>query len=360
MTTEHYSFTAIRGKQGNHEYYITHCPLRLVPRLFVFDEPEVPEALRRARSVSNARVSELVDYLTSQPSDYVLPPLIAAIDCAVLFEPLAESMPDIGRLQIPLTARMLIHDGQHRRAAIQRTIEDEAGFATSNDTVPVMLFIDPHLQRSPRLFDDLNQTRVRPTRSQRVLTDQDSPLANLVRQLVDELPLFQGLIELEKTTISNRSTALFTLNAVYQATQALLGLAKHDPITPAQETTAHQFWLVLGHVIPEWQQVINRELSSFDLRQNYVHGHGVTLLAIGIAGQALIQEYPDDWEDRLQALGRVNWSRENTDLWEGRAMIHGKMSKAQDSIKLTANTIKQLLGVELTEEEQERERKLGS
>jgi hypothetical protein len=60
----------------------------------------------------------------------------------------------------------------------------------------------------------------------------------------------------------------------------------------------------------------------------------------------------NNWVDRLQSLADVDWSQQNTALWEGRAMIRGKMSKAQDSIKLTANAIKQLLELARTEESQ--------
>ena len=37
-----YVFPAIRGIQAGHEYYVTMCPLRLIPRLFLFDEEELP------------------------------------------------------------------------------------------------------------------------------------------------------------------------------------------------------------------------------------------------------------------------------------------------------------------------------
>lgn len=363
MTTEYYSFAAIRGKQGNYENYVIHCPLRLVPRLFVFDGPELPDELRFGRTVkvNTTRVSELVYYLSMHPNDYVLPPLVATIDCAVTFEPFSRSIPDIGQMKIPLTARLVLHDGQHRQVAIQQVIEEEFWqMTTSNDTIPVMLFIDPQLKRSHRIFADLNQTRVRPSKSQRILNDHDSPLADLVRQLVDETPLFYKLTELEKTTISNRSTALFTLNAVYQATQALLGVTRRGRISADQTTFAMKFWREAGEAIPEWEKVIECEMLSYDLRQNYVHGHGVTLLAIGMVGNTLIQMYPLTWVDYVRALGRIDWSRENTKLWEGRAMVRGKMSKAQDSIKLTANAIKQELGIALTADELELEQTLLS
>ncbi|HDQ71127.1 MAG TPA: DNA sulfur modification protein DndB [Chloroflexi bacterium] len=350
VTVGYYSFIAIHGRQGKHDYYLTQCPLRLVPRLFLFDELEVPALLRQVRTLKAARVKEIARYLIMQSDSYVLSPLVAAVDCEIIFDPLVNESPEIGQLQIPFTARLVIHDGQHRRAAIQQALIENP--ALENDTVPVMLVLDPDLKRSPRLYTDLNQTQLKRNLSQRVLHDHDSPLAALVRQLVEEVALFKGLTELEKTTISNRSTALFTLSAVYQATRALLGIRRRDPIDSTQASTAHQFWQELGEIITEWRQVIQGEVTTDQLRREFVHVHSVTLLAIGMVGYELIQTYPDDWANRLPVLDDLDWSRENTSLWEGRAIVRGRMSKARDSILLTVNVLKHTLGLPLTEMEQ--------
>lgn len=354
----YYSFIAVHGRQGEHDYYLAQCPLRLVPRLFLFDELEVPALLRQVRSLKAARVKEIARYLIMQSDSYVLSPLVAAVDCKIIFDPLTNESPEIGRLQIPLTARLVIHDGQHRRAAIQQALTENP--ALENDTVPVMLLLDPGLKRSQRLYTDLNQTRLKRNLSQRVLHDHDSPLAALVRQLVEEVSLFKGLTELEKTTISNRSTALFTLSAVYQATRALLGIGRRDPIDPTQASLARQFWQELGEVITEWRQAIQSEIATAQLRKEFVHVHSVTLLAIGIVGHELLQTCPDDWAERLRVLDKLDWSRENTALWEGRATVRGRMSKARDSVLLTVNALKQTLGLPLTEMEQALEQRFAN
>jgi len=84
----------------------------------------------------------------------------------------------------------------------------------------------------------------------------------------------------------------------------------------------------------------------------------VTLIAIGQAAHDLLTRYPDDWRDRLHRLATIDWSRANTDLWEGRAMVRGKMSKAHDSIALSTIAIKRALGLELAEKEAELESRL--
>lgn len=358
MSSGNISFAAIEGRQGTHRYYLIQCPLRLIPRLFLFDEGEVPSQLRRSRSLSSAKVADIAQYLASQPESYVLAPLVASVDEEVTFEPLDADHAQIGRIHIPLVARLVIHDGQHRRAAIQQLLTTQV--ALNTDTIAVMIIPDAMLARSERLFDDLNHLQPQRSRSKRVLHD-NSDLAALVRRLVDDIPLFRQRVELEKTTISNRSTALFTLSGVYQATQALLGLTKNAAVEPEHIELAQDFWEDLGKIIPEWRQIIQHEMTSSYLRQHYVHSHTVTLIAIGQAGHELIACRPGDWREQLYQLVSIDWSRDNTDLWEGRAMVRGKMSKAHDSIALSTIAIKRALRLDLAEKEIELEsRLLGS
>lgn len=93
-------------------------------------------------------------------------------------------------------------------------------------------------------------------------------------------------------------------------------------------------------------------MKASELRKNYIHAHGVALLTVGRAGHTLVETSPDDWPERLSALGSIDWSRNNTGLWEGRAMVRGRMSKGRDSVRLTANVLEQTLGLPLTEKEQ--------
>ena len=79
-----------------------------------------------------------------------------------------------------------------------------------------------------------------------------------------------------------------------------------------------------------------------------------------MAGQDLVKSYPEAWSERLRVLEKVDWSKENTNLWEGRAMVRGKMSKTHDSVKLTAIAIKRMFGLELSKQDQALEQRLLS
>jgi hypothetical protein len=237
---------------------------------------------------------------------------------------------------------MFVQDGQHRRAAIEQLLTDAPSL--HDNTIAVMLFPDPMLDRSPAIFSALNQQYVQRNASRRVAHDPVRPLASVARRITEEALIFQGRVDYERTTIFNRALAMFTMNAVFQATQALLEVGEQAEISDEQAELALRFWTVLGEIIPEWRQVIAGETSPAALRPHFVHVHSVTLLAIGCAGATLAAAYPRDWQTKLAAWAALDWSRRNP-AWEGRAMLQGRMSKKHTSIQLTANFLKLTPGV---------------
>jgi DNA sulfur modification protein DndB len=347
MEAHNYQFTALRGMQSGREYYVVMCPLKLIPKIFLFDEEEIPAVLRAQRVLNRARVPEIARYLLDNPQNYVFSSITASIDGEIQFVPMDQhgAKRNTGTLTVAMTSRFLINDGQHRRAAIEEALRENPKLG--DETISVVFFIDAGLERSQQYFADLNKHAVRPTRSIGILYDHRDPLSELARCLMDAVPIFKGLTETEKTTISNRSTKLFTLSAIFQASQALLDKGRKGNFTASDLTRASEYWTVLGEIIPEWRLIIRREISAAELRRDYVHTHGVALHALGIVGQTLLDAYPNQWKNHVQALSQINWLRTNP-LWEGRAMIRGKMSKAGDNVALTANAIKQALGLSLS------------
>jgi DNA sulfur modification protein DndB len=352
-----FSFPAIRGIQAKREYYLIMCPLRLIPRLFVFDEEgEIPPEMRAQRVLNRARVPEIARYVIENPYGYIFSAITASIDGEVHFEPISEkgAARNLGTLVVPMKARFIVNDGQHRRAALEEALKQRPELA--DETISVVLFVDTGLKRSQQMFADLNKHAVRPTKSLGILYDHRDPMATLARNLIDRVSVFKGMTDTEKTSISNRSIKLFTLSSIYQATQALLRKSKKDAVSSEDEALSFEFWTEVGKHIPEWNLAMERRVSSAELRQSYIHAHGVALQALGIAGSDLLRRHPRDWKAKLKALKKVDWSRSNTTLWEGRAMHGGKVSKAHDSIMLTANVLKERLGIPLSKEEERLEK----
>jgi len=116
---------------------------------------------------------------------------------------------------------------------------------------------------------------------------------------------------------------------------------------------AIEFWDEIDRHIIEWKLVRDRKITSGEVRQDFIHSHGVALHALGKVGNELLRKQPKQWKNRLDKLKDIDWARSNNELWEGRALVVGRVSKANQSVMLTTNIIKKYLGLKLKPEEQE-------
>src|SRR5215469_15533763 len=100
-----YVFSALKGMQAGRDYYVAMCPLKLIPKIFLFNEDELPSELRAQRVLNRARVPEIARYLIENPTEYVFSAITASVDANVTFESVGGDLGQIGRLHIPMTAR---------------------------------------------------------------------------------------------------------------------------------------------------------------------------------------------------------------------------------------------------------------
>lgn len=349
------SFPAVRGMQAGHPCYIAMCPMRLIAKLFTFDDDTVPPEIRAQRTLNKARIPELSSYLVENPSDYTLSSLTASVDSMVQFEPMSDTGhgQNIGVLNIPMEAKILINDGQHRRAAIQRAIEEtpELGY----DSISVLFFIDEGLSRSQQMFADLNKHAVRPSDSISTLYDLRDCISDMARYIQKQVFIFSRMTELEKSSISNRSTKLFTLSSIKNASKALLRKGIKDKVNKAEKDLATEYWNEVSTNMNDWQMALKKEIAPSELRADCIHAHGVFLQAMGQIGTDLLANTPKVWKKKLKKLNTIDWARANPE-WEGRAMIHGRISKARTNVILTGNYIKHKLDIPLSSREEETEK----
>jgi len=348
-----YNFPAIRGVQASKEYFVAMCPLRIIPKIFLFDEEEIPPEHRSQRILNRARIPEITNYIIENQNDYVFSAITASIDGDIEFIPFNQdpSYKDLGQLRISLDARFLINDGQHRRAAIEEAlkISPELG----NETISVVFFHDTGLKRSQQIFSDLNRHAVNTTSSIGILYDHRDRLAILTKDIVNSIPLLTRYTDKERVSLSKNSPKILALNHIFNTNQKLLGKSKGDQINLSEEKFLKEFWALLSESIIEWKQVFNKELTPRELRANYIVGHGVFIEAIGLVGNYLKKYHDHEWEIYIKKLSLIDWNRTNTTDWLGRAFNQsGRIQKTSYTIQLTANKIKLLLGIPLTETEQ--------
>jgi DNA sulfur modification protein DndB len=347
--SEVYGFDALRGVQAGREYYVAMCPLKIIPKLFIFNEHELPAQLRAQRTLRESRVPQIANYVINNPKDYVFSSLTASVDGKMKFSP-APSVGEngkIGRLYVSMNCKMLINDGQHRRAAIEEALIQRPELG--NETISVVFFEDKGLKRSQQMFADLNKHAVKPTKSLGILYDHRDTFAQFIVKLANALPIFNGKVELERTSISNRSTKFFTLNGISDATKNLLK-PKSKNLTEAEQKLTTEFWDEASKNIPEWNLLIEKKVSAWELRKEFVHAHTNLINALGMAGHVLVTQFPDNWKQKLKGLQKIDWARDSP-VWQGKLLLDGKMLKNRNGIKKAAEVILQACGVTKTLDE---------
>ena len=325
-------FPAIKGFQAQRAYYISMVPLGIIPKLFRFIDDDLPPEIRAQRTLNKTRIPEMSAYILENRDSYVFSSLTVSVDAPIAFQPINDETPNIGHLRIPMDARFLINDGQHRQAAIAEAIKVNPELMKEH--ISVVFYKDEGLQRSQQMFSDLNRYAIRPTKSINILYNSREEDSIIAKRIVEEVDVFRGLTEKEKTAISNRSKALFTLSAICTATNELV---KGLPITTEQKSRlAIDFWNTVETYIPEWVQVKSGTIRSCQLRQESICSFSITLVALGAAGATLINQFPDTWKKRLSKLLQVNWRKSNP-LWEGLVFVNGRVAANRSTQKAMNN-----------------------
>lgn len=350
-TNFEYIFPAIRGIQAEREYFVSMCPLRLIPRIFLFDDEELMPELRAQRTLNKGRIPEISRYVLNNKSSYVFSAITASVDGNVRFQPMGPNgeASRLGALHVDMSARFIINDGQHRRAAIEQALASAPELG--DETISVVFFIDRGLLRSQQMFSDLNQHAVRPSRSLALLYDHRTDMAQVAKLVTLKSSAFKDLVEAERNSLSERSRKLFTLSAIHNACAALLEGKEYTDVNHAAEACI-QFWEEVAQHIPEWTLVRTSKITSGEIRRDFLHSHAIALQAFGIVGCELIQLHAGSWRKKLAQISNIDWSRSNAQLWEGRALIGGRVSKASHNVTLTTNLIKQQLGLPLGPDEE--------
>ncbi len=331
-------FPAVKGFQANHEYFISMVPLEIIPRIFQFSDDELPPEIRAQRVLNKARVPEIRDYILDNPDSYVFSSLTVSVDGDMAFTSISDQEPMIGHIKISMNAQFLINDGQHRRAAISEAIKKKP--ALKNEHISVVFYHDQGLRHSQQMFSDLNRYAIRPTRSINILFNSREESSIIAKEVSERVYVFRGLIEKEKTAISNRSKALFTLSAICTSTEQLLDDLEMD----AQEKIefAVEFWESAARHMKEWVAVKEGRLKSSDVRKEYICSLGITLTAIGYAGNALFKRDQNGWKSALTGLDEINWKKDNP-IWEGLIFANGRVAANRANQQAMSHYIANLL-----------------
>jgi len=338
MNEAKFSFPAVKGIQASMEYYVTMVPLECIPRLFTFTGDNMPPEIRSQRTLNRSRIPEMANYILNNPSSYVFSALTASVDGELSFEPANANTNCLGTLSISMSSKLLINDGQHRRAAIEAALKKNPNLKYEH--ISMVLYHDIGLKRSQQMFSDLNRFAIRPTQSLNILYDNRDPLSLIVKETIDEIPSFKDLTDKEHSSVSNRSVALFTLSALYKGTSSLLnGLELSDY---QQKKLSISFWKEVYNNMPEWQDVHEKKAKAYDIRKNSLSPLSITLKALGEIGNDLYKSNKSDYSISLKPLRNINWRKDNK-IWDNGIVVNGSVQLSHATQQLMIDKLKNII-----------------
>lgn len=345
---------ALRGRMGGREYYTLSMKLKTVPRFFEFQNHKALDPEQRAQRVLNKqRLPAIRDYLLQNSDGYVFSAITASyqlpdgVDEDDLFTPFKEGA-DIGVLNLPMEADLLINDGQHRRAAIAAALEEDPSIG--EDVIAVVLFPFEDSARAQQMFSDLNRTASPTTKSLNILYDHRDPTSNITMTLTRSVLAFQGRVDKERASLSKRSPSLITLGSLHDGTKELLGEVVEDNAAIKQDL-AVAYWQTVSAHLPAWADVAAGRATAPQVRESTIATHAVTLRAIGEAGRTLVARRPDDWSSVLaQMLASTDWSRDNIE-WQGVVVSDGDVTNRRQNQRDLAELLRVKLGVATVDEQ---------
>lgn len=323
---KYFELPAVKGIQAGKPYYSVMCPLHMVPKFFTYTDNSLPPDMRVQRILNKQRIPEMKDYVLQNRDCYVFSALTASVDGEMEFISLQNS--SAGQLKISMNSRIIINDGQHRRAAIEAALQECPELRYED--ISIVIYYDLGLARSQQMFTDLNRYAVRPTKSLNILYDNRDSFSVLTKNCINHIPMFNDSVENEKSSISNRSKELFTLSGIFHATKLFLrGFNMDDDET--QETII-SFWNAVAYNMIPWQKAKSKKILADDFRRNYICAHTITLKAIGSVGNILLTEQVDRalWVDKLSFLQDINWNK-NSDELQGLVMVNGRISSSHNN-----------------------------
>ncbi|PJJ30120.1 DNA sulfur modification protein DndB [Lacrimispora celerecrescens] len=350
-----YKFPVVRGKQARREYYIAMVPLKMLSKLFPNTEEYVLPEYRAQRKMNESRIPVISRYITENRDSYAFSALAASIDGEFEFHESSDGL-GTGILEVAMDARLLINDGQHRKAAILDALNEDASLGT--ETISVVLYEDLGLTRSQQLFTDLNKHAVKTSNSIAELYDSRDALAVINRNVVSRVKFLNDYTDKERDILGKFSSNLFTLNTFYTANKRIVGCTE---VSDAAERFLCKFWTNIVQNIIQWNELMNHEISKVDLRENYIVTQGVVIQAFGIIGNYFYNNPQSQMEDVLLKLQSIDWKRSAVQ-WKLRVIrADGKIITSNKAIMLTANRIKREIGLEFSKDEEHRENQfLGS
>jgi len=346
-----YASPCVLFRQGARTMIAGAIPFKMVmERLISESAPDastieqVQDARNRPEDVSH---SEAIGEYIKENVDgkFILPPLTLNLSEEVIVHSIeydTEPPTKSGMLILPMSAKIDITDGQHRRSGIAQAYKKltrEKQKLLDHSSVAVMITCEADIQQVHQDFADCSRTKPLAS-SQLAVYDRRNPANALVIDLIDMVPLFKGKVDSTSAKLSKKSPAPFLTNQVRQVIKVLMtggyGIAELDFEEKAKaelgsgNSTAYKakrdayvaFLTAAFEAIPLLKEVSTLTPDLMKTRIPAFRDEGwVCLSATGLnmiarLGFEMIRDGEENWREYVARMATIDWRR-SAPIWRG-------------------------------------------
>jgi DGQHR domain-containing protein len=346
-----YASPCVLFRQGARTMIAGAIPFKMVmERLISESAPDastieqVKEARNRPEDVGHSEA--IGDYiLENVDGKFILPPLTLNLSEEVIVHSIeydVEPPTKNGMLILPMSAKIDITDGQHRRSGIAqayRKLTRDKQKLLDQSSVAVMITCEADIQQVHQDFADCSRTKPLAS-SQLAVYDRRNPANALVIDLIDMVPLFTGKVDSTSAKLSKKSPAPFLTNQVRQVVKVLMtggyGIAELDfeekakvelgsgnsPAYKAKRDNYVAFLTAAIEAIPLLKEVSALTPDLMKTRIPAFRDEGwVCLSATGLnmiarLGFEMMRDGEENWRDYVAKMATIDWRR-SAPIWRG-------------------------------------------
>jgi DNA sulfur modification protein DndB len=302
-------------------------------RNFLRDVQSAVEISERSqRPLDPKHADDITNYLKNNIGEYVVGALTFAMSTEGEFTPLLSensSGYELGTLQFNLVQEFHSLDGQHRRQAIIKAMEEVDSIR--DDSTAVIFYVEPNLKRRQQMFSDMNSTPRKVSKSLNIAYNNRDPFARAAKVLADAHPLLNGRVEKLQPRVKSDSSDFFSLSSIQDAVKRVVtgSIAKGvnvEDLTDAEiQRRGAEFFDILVKSRSEFATARDDQKALLKYREDSILFSSTTLRvlagAVARANQYYKSQSATSVHDKLvSALAKIDFGV-NSELFIGSGFI---------------------------------------
>jgi len=226
---------------------------------------------------------------------------------------------------IPRAVKLDITDGQHRKTAIHELIESADGELLGDDDFPITLVLEGDFHQCQTDFRDMAQTR-QLDKSLLLSFGEFEGRVGITKNLVEQVPMFQGKTEKIKPSPATKNKLIYTNNYIARAVSCAFSENPDDKLQKYDVIKASQALInCLNQLFAECEQtnqIFSTKVEALTVEQIDSFKQECLLgvsVGLEIMGRLLYCTYePENYSfnpEKVSQIAQLDWSRESH-LWK--------------------------------------------